>query len=434
MRKLIGIRREDKNQWERRVPIIPEHVQQFKEEFDIDTVIQPSSIRVFSDDEYCQVGAIVAEDVSEAPLVFAVKEIPSSFFQSGHVYVFFSHTIKGQKYNMSMLRKMMELKCTLIDYERIVDDYGRRLVFFGRYAGIAGMVDSLWAFGQRLKAEDVDTVFSEIKQTVGYRNLPEIMQHLQEIGGDIETMGFPETLAPIVVGFAGYGNVSKGAQEVLDQFPVEEIGVEKLDEVFAEPSNKKLYKVVFKEEDMVEPRDAGSRFVLQQYYQHPEQFQSVFDRYLPYLSILMNCIFWDAKYPHFVSKEFVRKQFEGNEPFPLRVVGDVSCDVNGAVEFTEKTTTTDNPVFVYNPLTGKVTDGVSGVGVVVMAVDNLPCELPEESSREFSNALFQFIPQLVHTDFSVDFDNLGLPPALKKAVILHKGKLTPEYQYIDKYL
>ena len=198
----IGIRREDKNRWERRVPLIPEHVKEFKEKHGIETIIQPSQIRVYSEDEYTKAGAVVQEDLSNCPTVFAVKEIPIDFFEYGKTYIFFSHTIKGQKYNMPMLKKMMDLKCNLIDYEKIVDERGYRLVFFGRFAGLAGMIDTLWAFGRRLNSKNIDTPFNEIKQTVHYKSLNEIKEHLEKIGKKIQQNGLPESLTPLVIGFA----------------------------------------------------------------------------------------------------------------------------------------------------------------------------------------------------------------------------------------
>jgi alpha-aminoadipic semialdehyde synthase len=234
----IGIRREDKNKWERRVPLVPEHVKEFKEKYDVETVIQPSKIRVYSDDEYSDAGAVVKEDMSTCSIVFAVKEIPTHLFEKNKAYVFFSHTIKGQRYNMPMLKKMMDLECILIDYEKIVNECGFRLVFFGRYAGLAGMVDTLWAFGQRLKSKGVDSPFNEIKQTISYQNhLPEIKKHLRSVGEKIKKQGIPKSITPVIVGFAGYGNVSKGAQEILDAIPVEDISPDEINRVSENPSD-----------------------------------------------------------------------------------------------------------------------------------------------------------------------------------------------------
>ena len=429
----IGIRREDKNRWERRVPLIPEHIKEFKEKYGIETTIQPSQLRVYSDDEYTNAGVAVKEDLSNCPVILAVKEIPIDFFESGKTYAFFSHTIKGQKYNMPMLKRMMELGCNLIDYEKIVNEKGYRLVFFGRFAGLAGMVDTLWAFGQRLKSKDIDSPFNEIKQTIHYKNhLDEIKEHLKNIGKNIEQQGIPESLTPLIVGFAGYGNVSKGAQEVLDILPVEEISPKEIKTVYDNPSNKCIYKVVFKEEDMVEPISSNDSFELQDYYNHPEKYQSVFEKYIPDLTILMNCIYWDIKYPRLVTKDFLKEKH--TEDLKLKIIGDISVDINGAIEFTEKATSPDNPTFVYDPLTDAIKDGYIGEGIVVMAVDNLPCELPRESSHAFSTALNSFIPEIAKADFTQDFENCNLPPEIKKAIILYHGKLTPDYQYIDRYL
>jgi saccharopine dehydrogenase (NAD+, L-lysine-forming) len=430
---ILGIRREDKNQWERRAPLIPQHIKELKEHHGIETVIQPSLIRVFSEETYKRAGARVQEDMSSCPVVFAIKEIPIDLFESGKTYVFFSHTVKGQKYNMPMLKKMMDLGCTLIDYEKIADKHGRRLVFFGRFAGLAGMVDALWAFGQRLKSKNIDSPFNEIKQTIHYKNhLGEIKEHLKNIGKKIEQQGIPESLTPLIVGFAGYGNVSKGAQEILDILPVKEISPKEIKMVYENPLKNRIYKVVFKEEDIVEPISSDHSFDLQDYYNHPEKYQSIFERYIPDLTILMNCIYWSDKYPRLITKDFVKNYAKAN--LRLQVIGDISIDINGAIELTEKVTSPGNPVFVYDPSTDSICDGYEGDGIVMMGIDNLPCELPKESSQAFSESLLPFIPYIVKADFSGDFESLTLPFEIKNAVILHRGKLTPNYQYINKFL
>ena len=431
----VGLRREDKNRWERRSPIIPKHVQELKEKHGIQTFVQPSEIRVFSEKEYIDAGAQTSDNLSPCSVVFAVKEIPVDLFEKGKTYVFFAHVIKGQKHNMPMLKKMMDLGCTLIDYERIIDNNGKRLVFFGRFAGLAGMVDTLWIFGQRLKWEHIDSPFSRIKQTLHYNNLSDIRKHLTEVGKEIERKGLPKSITPLVVGFSGYGNVSKGAQEIIDMLPVKDVKPDDLESVYRNPSNKVIYKVVFKEEHMVEPIDSNKGFGLQDYYDHPENYRPVFERYAPYLSILVNCIFWSAKYPRLLTKKYMRDAFKNRKNLRLKVVGDISVDINGAVEFTEKTTSSDNPVFVYNPISDEIKDGYMGDGVVVMAVDNLPCELPVESSESFSEALKPFVPDIMKADYNVpDFNRLVLPPEIKNAVILYHGKLTPNYSYINKFL
>ena len=428
----MGIRREDKNQWEKRVPTIPRHLRELKEKHDIETIVQTSPIRIYTKNEYEKQGTQVQEDLSSCPIIFGVKEMPLDFFEKNKTYVFFAHVIKGQKKNMPMLRKMMENNCTLIEYEKITDEKGRRLVFFGRYAGLAGMVDTLWAFGQRMKWQEINTPFSEIKQTIHYHNLEEIKEHLLKIGKKIEKEGLNELVAPMVVGFAGYGNVSHGAQEIIDCLPVREIRPSQLEAIQENYQDNIIYKVVFKEEDMVEPVSTEVEFNLQEYYNNPHLYRSVFQKYIPRLSILMNCIYWEDRYPRLITKEFMEENFTGH--MKLQIVGDISVDVNGAIEFTEKITNPGEPVFVYNPVREDIIEGFAGNGVAVMAVDNLPCELPRESSEAFSNSLMPFIPDIVKTDYSLPFEKLNLPPEIKKAVILHQGKLTPSYEYMNKFL
>ena len=432
MNSILGIRREDKNIWEKRVPIIPDHVKLLKDKYDIITVIQPSKIRIFCDKEYQDNNAKVDESLKDANVVFAVKEIPIDFFEKNKTYVFFAHVTKGQKYNMLMLKRMMELGCNLIDYEKITDEKNRRLVFFGRFAGLAGMVDTLWAYGQRMKYKKINTPLSEIKQSIYYKDLYEIKNQFIRIGKKIQKQGISYDISPMVVGFAGYGNVSKGAQEILDFLPIKEITPKELKNLYNNYSNKIIYKVIFKEEDTVKPISSNKKFDLQEYYSNPELYQSFFHHYIPYLSILMNCIYWEKRYPRLLTKKIIKENYSKN--MKLQIVGDISVDINGAIEFTSKITSSGNPVYIYNPLFDNTTNNFNKEGIIVMAVDNLPCELPKESSIEFSNTLLDYIPYIVNTNFSTDFKSLDLPPEIKKAVILHHGKLTPNYEYISKFL
>ena len=146
----------------------------------------------------------------------------------------------------------------------------------------------------------------------------------------------------------------------------------------------------------------------------------------------MNCIYWDNRYPRLITKDILEENFTGT--MKLQIVGDISIDINGAIEFTEKATNPDDPVYVYNPIRRDIIDGYKGKGIVVMAVDNLPCELPRDSSKNFSDSLIRFIPEMLYADYSVNFKNLNVPPEIKRAVILYNGKLTKDYQYINRYL
>jgi alpha-aminoadipic semialdehyde synthase len=431
----IGIRREDKNEWERRTPLTPDGVGRLGKD-GIEIWLQPSSIRIFPDQAYFDMGAVISEDLSSCPVILAVKEIPIDFFEPGKAYVFFSHTIKGQEQNMPMLKRMVELKCHIIDYELITDDKGRRLIFFGRHAGLAGMIDTFWAFGKRLICEGISTPFNEIKLAHEYESLDDARSRIAEIANRIRSEGLPSTISPLICGFAGYGNVSLGAQEIFDLFPYEEIAPLDIEKIASSKKAVKdrLFKVVFKEEDMVQPVDPAGTFDLQHYYTNPQKYGSRFESYLPHLTILVNCIYWDSRYPRLVTFDYLRRAYSNSRPPSLKVIGDISCDIEGSIQCTVKVTDPGNPVYVYNPLDSTVTDGVEGSGPVVMAVDNLPCQLPKEASEFFGRTLTPFVPRLANADFNGPLENSNLPDELRRAVILYRGELTPLYEHLSKYL
>lgn len=187
---------------------------------------------------------------------------------------------------------------------------------------------------------------------------------------------------------------------------------------------------------------SGHRFELQDYYDHPEKYCSVFHTYLPYLTLLVNCIYWEAKYPRLVTKADLKELYEGAEPSfddlrtkpRLRVIGDISCDIEGAIECTVKCTEPGDPVFVYDPGEDRVVDGFEGRGPVVLAVDILPSELPRDASEYFSTVLMQYIPAIAQADYTVPFEELALPPEIKRAVIVYQGELTPNYRYLEQYI
>lgn len=435
MKATVGIRHEDKYVMERRVPVIPKHVKKLKESNDIEFLVESSPKRIFKDVEYINAGAEVVYDISKAEVVFGVKEMPSSFFEEGKTYVFFSHVIKGQSYNMPMLKSMIEKKCSLIDYEKIEDEMGRRLIFFGKYAGLAGMINSLWSLGMRLKYMNYDTPFLKIKQSHTYNSLDEARQAISDVGYEIAEKGLPDMLNPLTIGITGYGNVSTGVQEILGLLPVKEVSAEellKLRERKTLPNNV-IYKTVFAEWDLVEPKDDSSEFDLQDYYQNPEKYKDKFEQYIPHLSVLMNCMYWDERYPRIVTKHYLEKLYYKGEP-KLKVIGDITCDPNGSVECTHQGTEIEDPVFVYDPFKREPAYGFEGNGILVMAVDILPSELPRESSIAFSEALFKYVPGIAMADFNDSFVNINLPNPIKRALILHKGKLTPDFKYIEEFL
>ena len=217
---ILGIRKEDKNKWERRTPLIPKDIGELIEKHACQFIVQSSDIRAFSDSEFKNEGAIIENNLENMDVIFAVKEIPSKLIAQ-KVYLFFSHVIKGQQYNMPMLRKILNENATLIDYEKIIDSEGRRLIFFGNWAGLSGMNEILWGYGRRLlKIEGIQSPFLKLKHTFEYNNVEDQKKYIEELSKSIEKEGLKN---PLICGFAGYGNVSKGAQSVFDILPVIEI-------------------------------------------------------------------------------------------------------------------------------------------------------------------------------------------------------------------
>jgi alanine dehydrogenase len=429
----IGIRHEDKYVMERRVSLVPEHVKQLISK-GLEIEVVNSSKRVYDDSEFEAAGATLVDEVTDSTVILGVKEMPMDFFREELTYIFFSHIIKGQPYNMPLLKQMMRKKINLIEYEKIVNDKNQRLIFFGRYAGLAGMINSLWSAGQRWNELGIITPFLSLKQTHRYNSLEEAKEAIALVGEELNKNGLPSHISPIVTGFTGYGNVSKGAQEIYDLLSPVEISPDELtDNDYHTKTDALFYKVIFKEKDISDHIKGSSNFDLQEYYNHPELFKSKFEQYIPHLTILMNCMYWDDRYPAIVTKDYLEKLYSKDNP-KLLVIGDVTCDPDGSIECTHKGTEIEDPVFVYNPITRKPTMGFKGKGILVMAVDILPSELPRESSQTFSDALVGFMLEIAETDFDVPFEELRLPKPIKKALILHKGKLTPDYEYLKQYL
>lgn len=466
MSKLIGIRHENLYADERRTPLIPEHVNHLVRNMDMDIVVQKSDKRIFTDYEYMKAGARVASSLKDCRIILGVKEIPVEDYEPGKTYLNFAHVVKGQPYNMPRLSRMMELGCNHIDYEKITDEQGNRVIFFGHYAGVAGMINSLWALGLRLKEQGVETPFIRIKQAHKYNSLSDARQEIEEVGLEIAEEGLPESILPLTIGITGYGHTSQGAQEILSLLPVKEISPEKLLMLRNRKCSPKnlIYKVVFRQEHISAHKE-GRPFDKADYYSHPSNYYSIFEKYLPQLTVLMNCMYWEPRFPRIVTKDAVVRLFNP-EPIPqettikqdtsnqeptinpetttnpetlaifpkLTVIGDITCDPDGSIEITHMGTEVDDPLFVYDPDTGKPTMGYKGKGLLVMAVHILPSELPRESSAGFSNALIHYLKPIVDCNFNEKFSDLALPKALRKALILHKGELTPDYKYLEAYL
>ncbi|MBD3165777.1 hypothetical protein GF324_04205 [bacterium] len=448
----IGMRREDKSDSERRAPITPDDMRRLIDEHGYRFFVERSMPRIYKDMEFQEAGTTLVNELPEVHLVVGIKEVPVARLMDNTPHIFFSHVIKGQPENMPMLQEILNRNITLIDYEKITRDNGFRLIAFGVQAGQAGMVNSLWSYGQRMSMLGFDTPFADLRQAREYDSLDAIFEDLHSIKRSITANGLPEGVPPLVVGVTGHGRVSQGAIDVLEELdPVELTPAKLVEKVRAnELSPNEVYKVVFYPWDLYRLKKRGpiedflqhtvdmpataQDIDLPHLFDHADEYDAYLEPFLPHLSVLVNGTYWDVNYPRLVTRDGIREIYERDENPRLTVIGDVACDIDGGIEITVKETYPENPVYVYNPVTGVVNDGFAGPGILMMAVTILPAELPRESSVEFSEVLRGMLPDLVNADYGVPFDELKLPEHLKRAVIAHKGELTPDYQYIQAFL
>ena len=423
---IIGMRKEDKGIWEKRAPFAPKHIAILGQN-NIKVMVEKSDIRAYTDDQYADAGAVISNELEQADIILGVKEIPMDKLLPNKRYMFFSHTIKGQSHNMPLLKKMMDLNITLMDYERITSDEGRRLVFFGPFAGNAGMIDAIWGLGRKWQKRGMDTPFLDVQQTHNYYDLAAAKKSLQLVGNKIKETGFPAEAGPVVFGFTGYGNVSLGAQEILDQFPVTPISPEELLDGLPEKEMdlNTIYKVVFTLNDLYtfKNKKPFDKFV---FFKSPELFESQFNQFWPQLSVLINAIYWSEKADRIVKKEDLRKK-RGKLDF----IADISCDIDGGIEVTSKATTIESPFLHYSIDDHVVSEDLLAEDLTILAVDNLPCELPIDATNYFGDSL---LPLLIDLNKYPLNKSKSLPQELENALILSEGKLTDNYKYLTQFL
>lgn len=418
---ILGIRREDKSRWERRTPLTPADVAALVGQ-GFDVHLQASPSRCFPDDEFARAGATVVPALDAADVVLGIKEIPLHELRPGKAYFFFSHTMKGQPHNMPMLQRMLELGCSLLDYELVTDDAGVRTIAFGRHAGLAGAVDTLWLLGKRYAWEGLDTPLARLRQTVDYGDLDAACAAVREVGEAIRREGLPRELSPLVIGVTGEGGkVWSGAMEILDLLPSRRVRPAELAEAIARANGRgnEVLVASYGPGDLVEPAATGAAYTWDHYVAHPEAYRPRFGRQLTHLSAVIHGIFWREGFPRFILRDDVARLFAGASRPSLRVVSDITCDLGGSDECLVKTTDPGNPSYVYDPDTGTASDGWEGRGPVVLAVDILPAELPVDASRHFSRVLSPLVPHLLRNHPTPN----ALPPSLQRCLMAHGGRL-----------
>lgn len=394
----IALIREEKNPADNRVAFSPVQCQWLMTKYPgLEIFVQPSENRCFKDDEYRKEDVEVREDVSDATLLMGVKEVPKEKLVEGKKYLFFSHTIKKQPQNRALLHAVLKKNIQLIDYECLVWENGERILGFGHFAGVVGAHNAFITYGKRYKLFSLKPAY----QCSDYDELIETYKNI--------------TLPPVKIAVTGTGRVAKGAYELLEKLNLRMVSVQNyLTKDFNEP----VY-VVLNTSQLYESKN-GKPFNRNEFHHHPENYISAFLPFAKVSNIFINAIFWDPKAPLFFTKEEMRRP-----DFRLKVIADVTCDVNGSVPATIRDSTIENPVFGYNPQTEKEEAPFQPQVIDVMAVSNLPNELPRESSTEFGDKLIEYVVEELLLDESI---------IIERATIAKNGSLTERFRYLEDYV
>jgi len=392
----------------------------------------------------------INEDISEAKVILGVKEVPLDYLMPNKTYVYFSHTIKGQPANMPALNDILRKNIRLIDYECIKEKdnkFGKqeRLVAFGRFAGLAGAIDFLQGLGEFLLHKKFISPFMHTGYSYMFPGLDEAMHSVTQVGKLIENKKLPKKLCPFIIGVTSSGRVSKGAQEILKLLPHELISADKIEELFTTRKDQVrsdcVYITVLESEHMYRHKEKTNYFEKKDFYTNPHNYKSIFaEKFVPHLSVLVHCMFWDPKFPRILSLEDAHNLSEKKQ-FRLLGISDITCDFKGSIELLQKFTTIENPFFAIDPLTGVMFDDFEKMtenSIIYHAVDHLPAELPIDSSKHFSDKLTCFMKAISESNYPSDYypseEESDLPVEIYRACETWNGKLMPRYAYLYKDL
>lgn len=397
----IGILRETKKPPDRRVPLTPEQIVSLRLKYPgTEFCVQPSDFRCFSDDEYKTAGIPVTEDLSFCDLLIGIKELDPGTLIPGKTYMFFAHVGKRQPHNRDMLISMSVKGNTLIDYEYLTTEEGERIVAFGRWAGIVGAYNGLRAYGLRTKRYTLPPAYK-------CHDLKEMWSFLKEAD--------PEPTLKIVL--TGEGRVAGGAIETLSKCNIRQVTPDDfLNNEFQQPVFCQIGPQYYT------AHRNGQYFSFTHFLSYPGEYYSSFLPYARAADILITGHYWDPGSPVL----FTREDMKGPD-FRISVIADVTCDVNGSVPSTVRVASISDPFYGYDPVTGSEDPHFRGRGIItVMAVDNLPAELPRDASVDFGRQLMKKILDELITGVA--------SPTVDKAAILRDGKLTPKFSYLGDYL
>lgn len=395
----IGIIKEGKVPVDRRVPLTPYQAKLVKQQYpNAELVVQSSDIRCFTDSDYQNEGIEIVSSVDDCDILLGVKEVPIPNLLEGKTYFFFSHTIKKQPYNQPLMRALLDKKIKMVDYETLTDETGKRIIAFGRWAGIVGAYNGIWTYGKRYNLFD-------LRRASSCYNLE-----------DLKTEYAKVKLPPLKIVLTGGGRVAKGSMEVLMGMNIRKVSpAEFLTQTFDFPVftqlNSRDYHV----------HKEGREFSRHEFYKNPENYDSDFLKYTKVADILIAAAFWDPHSPVLFKREDILKN-----DFKINVIADITCDIEGSIPSTKKPSTIEKPIYDFNPSDNEVEAPLTDEGnITVMAVDNLPCELPRDASESFGNELLHnVLPELLGDDSK---------NVIRRATITENGALTEKYQYLKDY-
>jgi alanine dehydrogenase len=394
---VIGLIKEGKIPADNRVALTPAQCKWLTKNFDdIKIVVQPSSSRCFKDAEYSQAGLTLSDDLSDCDLLLGIKEVPIAQLMPNKKYMFFSHTKKMQPSNQALMQAMVQKNITLIDYECLEHKDGQRIIGFGFFAGIVGAHNGIMAYGKRTGAFNLERVF-KIKD---YREL-------------IHTY-FGLKLPPIKIAVTGSGRVAHGIVEIMNLMDAQEVEPE---DFISRSFDYPVY-VQLKGANLYTHKITG-KYSRDHFHLHPEEYDCLFNQYLSHTDVLMNGIYWTKEMPRL----FTMNEFLSNE-FKITTIADITDDKNGSVPCNLGDSTIENPIYGIDKSTGQMIEAFDKNGVDIMAIGNLPNELPRDASRYFGEQLIKYILEDIR---------LGGSELIEHATILENGKLTSKFQYLSEY-
>jgi len=402
MKKLkIGIIREGKVPPDKRVPLTPKQCRSLETVYpNVEIIVQPSPIRAYKDEAYLAEGIKMSEDLSDCEIILGVKEVNISDLIPNKKFLFFSHTLKKQPYNRDLLQAVLDKKIQLIDYEALKNKSNKRVIGFGRYAGIVGCYNGFLTYGLKHK-------LYELKAANKCTDRKEVEEELKKVV-------LPDDTKIVLTGF---GRVGHGAREILDLLPIKEVTPE---EFISESFDGPVYTHL-EVEDYYAKRDGGE-FDKSEFYSTPQLYKSDFKKFLSQADMYIPCHYWSDKADYIITREDLKA-----EDVRLSVVADISCDIDCAVACTIRPSKISDPIYGYDPVTETEADFMKEGVIAVMAVDNLPCELPLDASEDFGGELMKEVfPSLIIEDKDLVIAR-GSETTLE-------GELSEYFTYLENYL